>query len=822
MQDHYLSAPMSHIPKCLQKHFNRAAARLSDLLRASPNDPALLKMFLILPRIANASWMGKSSACRTSAKALLQKFPEQLTTLDIGAILKGLNTALPRRDNTGDADARVRAVNRLLCEGFLSKAVKLLFSNGLCELDDDTIQRLRTLHPSPSDTSHPFPDGLTPNPDLSEHSLRSFVQAVRNLPNDSAPGPSGWSFVTIKNLVESEGGKEGPFTSWLYGLCRSMLQNRVDSDTTHGSETAGDWLRASRLLAIRKKDDTPRPIAVGEAFTRLAASWSLQVWTEDVSQSLEKQQFGVGTKGGVEPIVLELFSSFQDRAGEEEFLASIDFENAFNTISRHRIAEEVNARLPNFVRFAKFLYNTRSILLLRTPGGLVTLYSATGVRQGDPLAPLFFSLAISGLLLQLPEMANQLNLSGTLGAVKRWLAYLDDVYLRASSRAIIEAILNILECPTTVDRYGCTINRSKCAIISRTELHDKGFPVLGSYLSYTTDGTCEGTNALMDSAISLLRSRLPVLQCLSYQAQLIIIRKCFSPQLLHLTRTQHPDAIRSQCAEFDRILYAEICRLAGVIVEFTPTVYLPQRTGSLGVFSQLGISPSAYASSFVLCQGVLREKEMPISTSTLLTYEPYFNLCAYAIALPEGASVLSDPHYRTPQLQRRTAEVYHARADECFMGLLRRSPDPLRLISRRVEASYVLARTWINSLPTGNCFILSDEMVRFGLRRMLLTDVFDPLVADVTDPRCRSCGDYWFDEHYLWCPNNGRSRTLGHTAINRAICSAIKHPTSADATVPGFVSCSRGPNYEVHLERVECGNMQHNMLIFPKPSNRLD
>ena len=53
-------------------------------------------------------------------------------------------------------------------------------------------------------------------------------------------------------------------------------------------------------------------------------------------------------------------------------------------------------------------------------------------------------------------------------------------------------------------------------------------------------------------------------------------------------------------------------------------------------------------------QGVLHEKGMPVSNSTLVTYEPYFNLCAYAIALPEGASVLCDPHYqRQPCLRPR-------------------------------------------------------------------------------------------------------------------------------------------------------------------------
>ena len=77
--------------------------------------------------------------------------------------------------------------------------------------------------------------------------------------------------------------------------------------------------------------------------------------------------------------------------GNIQRLASLDLSNAFNNIGRRAIATAVAKYAPTFYRAAKWAYNQPSILV--THNG-ATLASAEGVRQGDPIAPLLFSLGI--------------------------------------------------------------------------------------------------------------------------------------------------------------------------------------------------------------------------------------------------------------------------------------------------------------------------------------------------------------------------------------------------------------------------------------------
>ena len=75
---------------------------------------------------------------------------------------------------------------------------------------------------------------------------------------------------------------------------------------------------------------------------------------------------------------------------------AIDFRNAFNSVSRKRIAEEVTA-FPRIVRLFDLLYATASPLLWHGE----TLLSTEGTRQGDVLGAALFSLALHPCLVDL-------------------------------------------------------------------------------------------------------------------------------------------------------------------------------------------------------------------------------------------------------------------------------------------------------------------------------------------------------------------------------------------------------------------------------------
>lgn len=132
---------------------------------------------------------------------------------------------------------------------------------------------------------------------------------------------------------------------------------------------------------------------------------------------LQPNQLGVNSTGGVEPILFLLDNVIRGpNTLKIRQIASLDLVNAFNRIGRTSLASAVAKYAPTLYRAAKWAYNQPSILV--TNSGQ-TLASAEGVRQGDPIAPLLFSIAIRPLLEHLQKALPKATI----------IAYLDDIYI---------------------------------------------------------------------------------------------------------------------------------------------------------------------------------------------------------------------------------------------------------------------------------------------------------------------------------------------------------------------------------------------------------
>ena len=102
------------------------------------------------------------------------------------------------------------------------------------------------------------------------------------------------------------------------------------------------------------------------------------------------------------------------------------FENAFNTIDRKEFLRQVRHQLPGLIRWAEWCYGGPSKLFF--DGAVIS--SEVGVQQGDPLGPLFFSLALQPLLLELGEIPG-LDIS---------FSFLDDLVLAGTQLAVARGI----------------------------------------------------------------------------------------------------------------------------------------------------------------------------------------------------------------------------------------------------------------------------------------------------------------------------------------------------------------------------------------------
>ena len=120
----------------------------------------------------------------------------------------------------------------------------------------------------------------------------------------------------------------------------------------------------------------------------------------------------------------------------------LDFRNAFSSISRASMFEQVRSRIPGL---AAWLQSTQPLLHL----GSNIIHSCCGVQQGDPLGPLGFALTLQPIVERIKAEVPDLTLNS-------W--YLDDGTLLGSAADLVQA-LNTIEsdCPAV----GRHLNRAK-------------------------------------------------------------------------------------------------------------------------------------------------------------------------------------------------------------------------------------------------------------------------------------------------------------------------------------------------------------------------
>ena len=444
-----------------------------------------------------------------------------------------------------------------------------------------------------------------------------------------------------------------------------------------------EWITACRLISLAKSDGGIRPIAIGESFTRFVMRWVLS--SINPQDHLRDDQFGVGSLGGTEPIIRSIDDSI--KTSESDSIVSIDFSNAFNEVSREAMAKQVKEKLPQLYRVVKFLYGTPSQLLaLDDTGRLHQIESSQGVRQGDPLGPLLFSITISPLLKSLEQFSN------------RQLGYLDDLVLFTNS-GMKQTIVNHLKSADVFDRFNLRVNITKTQEFNTESLHHTPMKILGSYVGGTTNSQTNPTAVnFVRKAATRLQDRLDLLDPLTIQERLLLLRLCFFPVLGYLIRTMHPNLTLDGDVEFDHVVVGAIARWAGTVPEnLLPTsvsiIHLPTKHGGLGLFQQQQIRKFAFSSSFVLCLSVLRARKIPLSSATYTDLSEFTKLCASNLDLPTD-ELLDDAQALCPHIQRRACDLLHERTWKTTYTAL----DTIGRL-RFAEGTCPLARSWLQVFP---------------------------------------------------------------------------------------------------------------------------
>jgi hypothetical protein len=162
------------------------------------------------------------------------------------------------------------------------------------------------------------------------------------------------------------------------------------------------------VVSLTKDNGGRRPLAIGDMFYRLASKYALSLVIRQTQPILAPHQYGVCQPDGCTQVVqsiqhlLTLTPDLAHRAAgwRPKACLSVDVKNAFNTVDRAAMLRAVYAlpQLRACWRMVDFGYGQPSLLLMQCDDTVSTeeafIESQNGVRQGDPLAALLFSITM--------------------------------------------------------------------------------------------------------------------------------------------------------------------------------------------------------------------------------------------------------------------------------------------------------------------------------------------------------------------------------------------------------------------------------------------
>ena len=682
--------------------------------------------------------------------------------------------------------------------------------------DRDERERLRRLHPS-SSVHMPARPADTPEVMVDHDWMRAEMYASDT---GASPGPSGYCSNYLSVLAA-----DPQCVHAMAFFMQQIVNNRLPP-------VARTLLTTCTLVSLRKTGDGRRPVAMGDTFYRMASRYALQLVTVKAQALMAPHQYGAGQPDGCTQIVqsvqhLLTTASASDSPGTASSqrpmaCLSVDVANAFNSVDRAAVLRTVYG-LPELAQcwgMVDFGYGTPSLLLMRCNETVsdsdAFIESQTGVRQGDPLAGLLFSLAMHSTYDAVAKLA-----SGGL------YAYQDDGHVvgtMAECWRAWEMVRPLLA------QLGLRVNAAKCELTCFHLDSARDSEDISALAQFTHAGLAINVNsvrmlgcvvgkdsvAIADalaadprfqaSELAAFR-RLPAMR---RQPAMLALQRLTGTVLTNQLRAMPPAATQRHAAEYDR----NVMRAAHSIIRITAAdgdrydeqIRSSLSVGGFGLTSAEHIAPAAYIAGVENTLRLSPALSSVWSGSALLP-----PACAMAVAiddslervtaveaaliarcrlavmpevspsiLPADAAAFVS-HFRTmPPCPIQSATTHRvntlcsiARVEEAR----RMGPGSVEAVARLSALRQPGSSLWLQTIPTEAALTLSDERWVWAARLRLGMPV--PSVDD----RCTGCDQHdayvnntW---HSIACvPRSGRTITDRHNQVLSVIarfCRLMLH-----------------------------------------------
>ena len=227
------------------------------------------------------------------------------------------------------------------------------------------------------------------------------------------------------------------------------------------------WIN-SLLIFIQKENLSGlRPLAIDEPLIRLTSKCINQACSEKVGIRLGPTQFGVGIKGGCEFVchtnsmwVEEILKNLNSN----KIIIRLDKKNAFNSIPRAAIRRGILKHCPELLWYFDWSYGSCTRLVLIN--GYIIGFSQNGVRQGDPLGPLFYCLGLDTVISEAQCRFPNVDI----------MYYLDDGHLHGEREDVFEAYLYLKDRLKSINQILDTLNPKKCIVFASSNACVDGIP----------------------------------------------------------------------------------------------------------------------------------------------------------------------------------------------------------------------------------------------------------------------------------------------------------------------------------------------------------